>query len=101
MPMDTPARGDCPGESSGRGRTHRHSRRRDRLARSGHDAGPQNWPQTDGVPSMAVLPGKVYVKTPVNIDPTKRYDEIFEVDVATHTVGTPASLDFNPATTAF
>jgi hypothetical protein len=50
---------------------------------------------------MAVLPGKVYVKTPVNIDPTKRYDEIFEVDVATHTVGTPASLDFNPATTAF
>ena len=41
-------------------------------------------------------PGQVYVKTPVNIDPTKRYDEIFEVDIATHAVGTPAKLDFNP-----
>jgi hypothetical protein len=56
----------------------------------------KNWPQTDGEPSMAAIPGKVLVKTPIDIDPTKRYDEIFSIDVATQAVSAPGKLDFNP-----
>lgn len=49
----------------------------------------QGWPST-GEPSMAAVPGKVFVKIS---DPTA--DHIFAVDTAAQTVGTSATLDFN------
>jgi hypothetical protein len=47
------------------------------------------WPST-GEPSMAALPGKLFVDVS---DPTA--DGIFSIDTATHTVGTSGTLDYN------